>query len=101
VRQPETSANCCFESQNEQQQTDSDCSRQHDIERYIAEMAMTQSSTTLCAPLCVGLSRGMRYQQLSSAQQQYPQLQQRSQDLIQLLQTRLAERQAIAAQMKV
>jgi len=60
VRQPETKAQiAALKAKMEQQQTDSDCSGQlADIERYIAEMAMTQSSTTLCAPLCVGLSRG-------------------------------------------
>jgi exonuclease SbcC len=103
VRQPETKAQiAALKAKMEQQQTDSDCSRQlADIERYIAEIGYdTEQHNALRTALRGAQSWQLRYQQLSSAQQQYPQLQQRSQHLIQLLQARLAERQAIAAQME-
>jgi len=86
----------------EQEQIDSDCAKQiAAIERYIAEIGYdTEQHNALRTALREAQSWQLRYQQLSSAQQQYPQLRQRSQDLTQLLQTRLAERQ-IAAQMEV
>jgi len=64
----------------------------------IAEMAMTQSSTTLCARAGSVVAAALSTAIFSPAA--ISQLQQRSQDLIQLLQTRLAERQAIAAQIE-
>jgi len=64
----------------------------------LRKLAMTQSSTTLCAPawgsvVAAALSTAIFSPAISPVTA-------RSQDLIQLLQTRLAERQAIAAQIE-
>jgi exonuclease SbcC len=103
ARQPEIKAQIdSLHKQIEQQKTDSECSRQlADIERYIAEIGYdTQQHNALRSDLRSSQSWQLRYQQLSSTKQQYPQLQQRSQDLTQTLQARSAERQVIATQIE-
>lgn len=103
ARQPEIEAQIdSLHVQIEQQQTDSECSRQlADIERYIAEIGYdTEQHNALRSDLRSSQSWQLRYQQLSSTKQQYPQLQQRSQDLTQTLQARSAERQVIATQIE-
>lgn len=91
-----------MQSKIEQQHIDSDCAKEiAAIDRYIGEIDYdTEQHNALRSALRQAQSWQLRYQQLISAQQQFPQLRQRSQDLTQALQARAAERQVIAAQME-
>jgi len=103
ARQPESRAQIVdLKAKIEQQQSDSDCSRQiAALDHYIAEIGYDlEQHNALRTALRDSQSWQMRYQQLCSAQQQYPLVQKRSQDLKQLLQARLAERQALTAQIE-
>ncbi len=103
ARQPEIRAQIDnLQSQSEQHQTQSECAREiAAIERRMVEMGYdTQQHNALRAALRQAQSWQLHYQQLLSAQEQYPLLQQRSQDLKAALQGRAAERQVIAAQIE-
>jgi len=103
ARQPEIRARIdSLQTQIEQQHIDSDCAKEiAAIDRYIGEIDYdTEQHNALRSALRQAQSWQLRYQQLISAQQQFPQLRQRSQDLTQALQARAAERQVIAAQME-
>jgi exonuclease SbcC len=103
ARQPQIKAQIeDLRTKVEQQQVDSECSREiAALDRYIAEIGYdTEKHNALRIAVRQAQSWQIRYQQVSSAQQQYPQLQQRSQDLTQALQARAAERQVIAAQIE-
>ena len=103
ARQPEVLAHIAgLKAKIEQEQSHSDCARQiAAIAQRIAEIGYdTEQHNALRAALRQAQSWQLRYQQLAAAQQQYPLLQQRSQDLSLLLQARTEERQAIAAQIE-
>ena len=101
ARRPEMQAQIdSLTAKIEQQQVDSECSRQlAAVERQIVEIGYNiEQHNQLRQALRQAQSWQLRYQQLCSAQEQYPQLQQRSQELTQALQARLAEKQLIATQ---
>ncbi len=100
ARKPEITARIAELKAIEQQQSGSDCSKQiAALDSYMTEIGYnTDQHNALRTALRQAQSWQMRYQQLYSAQQQYPLAQMRTQDLAQALQTRLAERQAIASQ---
>jgi len=103
ARQPEFQSQiAALKAKIEQQQSDSDCSRQiAALARYIAEIGYApEQHNALRAALRDSQSWQMRYQQLGSAQQQYPLVQKRSQELTQLLQAKLAQRQGLTAQIE-
>lgn len=103
ARQPELQAQIdSLRTKIEQQQVDSECSTQlAEVERYITEIGYDiEQHNALRQALRQAQSWQLRYQQLISAQQQYPQQKQRSQDLAAALQARSAERQVIAAQIE-
>jgi exonuclease SbcC len=103
ARQPEIKAQIeSLQTKIEQEQTDSECSRKiAAIERRIGEIGYdTEKHNALRTTLRQAPPWQIRYQELVSAQQQSPQLRQRSQDLTQALQARAAERQVIAAQIE-
>ena len=100
-RKPEITAQIAdLKARVEQQQSGSDCSRQiAALDSEITKICYSPDQhNALRTALRQAQTWQMRYQQLSSAQQQYPLAAVRSQDLAQALQTRFAERQAIAAQ---
>lgn len=103
ARQPEIAAQIeDLRTKINQQQVDSECSKEiANLDRFIAEIGYdTEKHNCLRTTLRQAPSWQIRYQQLASAQQQYPQSQQRSQDLTQALQVRAAERQVIATQIE-
>lgn len=103
ARQPEIKAQIAtMQTRIEQQHTDSDCAKQlAEVEQYIGEINYdTEQHNALRTSLRAAQLWQVLYQQLAAAQQQYPQAQQRSQDLTQALQARLSERQLIAVQIE-
>ena len=103
ARKPEIEAQIdSLRTQIEQHQTTSECAASiAAIELRLAEIGYdTEQHNNLRIALRQAQSWQLRYQQLDSAQQQYPLLQQRSQDLSAALQARAAERQVIAAQIE-
>ncbi len=103
ARKPEIEAQIdSLRTQIEQHQTSSECASSiAAIERRIVEIDYdTEQHSSVRNALRQAQSWQMRYQQLLSAQQQYPHLQQRSQDLTAAIQARLAERQVIATQIE-
>jgi exonuclease SbcC len=83
-----------------QEQTDSECARQiAALEHQIAEIAYSaEQHNHLRQAIRQGQAWQLRYQQLLSAQQQYPQLQARLQELEASKVARLNERQQLASQ---
>lgn len=103
ARQPEIKAQIDnLQLQSEQHQTDSECAKEiAALDRWMVEIGYdTQQHNHLRTALRQAQSWQLRYQQLLSAQEEYPLLQQRSQDLKAAIQARLAERQVIAAQIE-
>lgn len=103
ARQPEIKAQIAeVQIKIEQQQTNSESAQEIAfLERRIAEIGYeTEKHNAIRTSLRQAQSWQLRYQQLTSAQQQYPQLRQRSQDIAQALQARKAEKQVIAAQIE-
>ena len=88
--------------QIEQHQTESECAKTiAALDRRMAEIGYdTEQHNALRLSLRQAQAWELRYQQLLSAQQQYPQLQQRSQDLAAAIQARRAEKQVITAQIE-
>lgn len=87
--------------QIEQHQTESESAKAiAELERHIVEIGYdTQQHNSVRTALRQSQS-WQRYQELLSAQQQYPQLQARSLDLTAAIQARKAERQVIATQIE-
>jgi exonuclease SbcC len=103
TRQPEIRAQIeGLRNQIEQHQTESEFAKEiAALARRVAEIGYdTERHNTLRNALRQAQSWQLRYQQLLSAQEQYPLLQQRSQDLQEAIQARAAERQVIAAQIE-
>lgn len=88
--------------QIEQHQTESECAKTiAALDRRMAEIGYdTEQHNALRLGLRQAQSWELRYQQLLSAQQQYPQLQGRSQDLAVAIQARRSEKQVITAQIE-
>ena len=88
--------------QIEQHQTESECAKTiAALDRRMAEIGYdTEQHNALRFSLRQAQAWELRYQQLLSAQQQYPQLQQRSQDLVAAIQARRAEKQVIIAKIE-
>ena len=89
-----------YRARIDQQQTDSELAQQiAALERCITEIDYDpEQHNALRTALRDSQSWQLRYQQLTSAQEQYPKLQQRSQDLTQALQARLALAQTTLGQ---
>ncbi|OKH36387.1 ATP-binding cassette family protein [[Phormidium ambiguum] IAM M-71] len=90
-RRPELQAQTAeIQSQIEQQQTDSELSRQiAAINQKIAEIAYKESEyNSVRTAVRQAQNWEMRYQQLAAAQQQYPQIRQRCQELAGVLEVR-------------
>lgn len=72
------------------------------LDNYIAEIGYSSDQhNAIRQELRRAQSWQWRYQQLLSAQQQYPQLQQRAQELEQALQSRLSEQQVLSGQIEI
>ncbi|MBV8887153.1 MAG: ATP-binding cassette family protein, partial [Chroococcidiopsidaceae cyanobacterium CP_BM_RX_35] len=84
----------------EQQKSNSDCCRQiAALDRYIAEISyIAEQHNAIRVALRDSQFWQLRYQQLCSAQQQYPLVQKRLEELTQLLQARVAEMQRLDEQ---
>ncbi|AFZ25828.1 exonuclease SbcC [Cylindrospermum stagnale PCC 7417] len=103
ARKPELQANIAqFQTRIQQEQIDSDCARQiAALERQITEIAYSSEQHNHLRQSVRELqSWHLRYQQMLSAQQQYPQLQARLQELQESQTARLAERQKLAHQIE-
>lgn len=103
ARQPEMKARIVnLKAEIEQQKITSDAAQNiAATERYIAEIGYnTEQHNAVRTALRQAQSWQLRYQQLSSANQQYPQTQVRLQDLSQALQTRSVELQATLTQIE-
>jgi exonuclease SbcC len=101
ARKPELQATIAqLQTKIRQGQTDSDCAKQiAELERYITEIGYSsEQHNNLRLSVRQAQSWQLRYQQLLSAQQQYPQLHQRFQDLEASRTARLHERQQLASQ---
>jgi len=85
----------------QQLQTNSELSRKLEaVDRYIVELGYDRAyHNSLAASLRQAQSWQLRYQELNQAKQQYPQISDRVTSLSQSLQVRLANQQAIEAQM--
>jgi exonuclease SbcC len=104
ARKPEIQAQIAHLNQRVAQEgTDSDCARQiAAVDNYIAELGYSnEQHNVIRQALRQAQSWQWRYQQLLSAQQQHPQLQQRTQELEQALQARLSERQVLFGQIEI
>ncbi len=98
ARKPELIATIAqLQARIQHQQTDSDSSQQiAALERHIEEIGYSsQQHNNLRIAVRQGQSWQLRYQQLLSAQQQYPQLQTRLQELESAKNTRLTERETL------
>ncbi|MEA5503272.1 SMC family ATPase [Halotia wernerae UHCC 0503] len=86
----------------QQEQIDSDCAREiTELTRYIGEIGYSsEQHNNLRQAVRQAQSWQLRYQQMLSAQQQYPQLQARLQDLETSRSARLNERQQLATQIE-
>ncbi|MBD2345069.1 exonuclease subunit SbcC [Anabaena subtropica] len=101
ARKPELQAQIAqIETRIQQDQTDSECAKQiATLEQQITEIDYSsEQHNNLRLAVRQAQSWQLRYQQLLSAQQQYPQLQSRLQDLEASKLTRLQERQQLATQ---
>ncbi|MDB9446174.1 exonuclease subunit SbcC [Anabaena sp. CS-542/02] len=101
ARKPELQGNIAqLHTKIQQDKTDSDCAKQiSQLERQIAEIGYSsEQHNSLRQALRQAQSWQLRYQQLLSAQQQYPQLQQRWQDLDASRRERLQEREKLLTQ---
>ncbi|BAZ28145.1 exonuclease SbcC [Cylindrospermum sp. NIES-4074] len=103
ARKPELQANIAqLQIRIQQEQTDSDCAREiAALEQQITEIGYSsEQHNYLRQAVREHQSWQFRYQQMLSAQQQYPQLQERLQDLAASQSARLAERQQLATQIE-
>ncbi|BAY24457.1 exonuclease SbcC [Calothrix sp. NIES-2100] len=101
ARKPELEAAIAqLRTRIEQEHTDSDCAREiAALDRYITELGYSsEQHNQLRMAVRQNQSWQLRHQQMLSAQQQYPQLQTRSQELAAAKTARLAERQILASQ---
>ncbi|BAY62187.1 exonuclease SbcC [Calothrix brevissima NIES-22] len=101
ARKPELAATIAqLELRIQQEQTDSDCAREiAALDRYITELGYSsEQHNQLRQAVKQNQPWQFRHQQMLSAQQQYPQLQMRSQELTAAKTARLAERQTLASQ---
>ncbi len=101
ARKPELQGNIAqLQTKIQQDKTDSDCAKQiSQLERQIAEIGYSsEQHNSLRQALRQAQGWQLRYQQLLSAQQQYPQLQQRWQDLDASRRERLQEREKLLSQ---
>jgi exonuclease SbcC len=101
ARKPELQAAIAqLQTRIQQEQTDSDCAKQiAALDCYIMELGYSsEQHNQLRMAVRQNQSWQLRYQQMLSAQQQYPQLQMRSQELEAAKTARLAERQTLASQ---
>ncbi|RCJ38341.1 exonuclease SbcC [Nostoc minutum NIES-26] len=101
ARKPELQAQIAqLQTRIQQEQTDSECARQiAALERHIAEVGYSsEQHNNLRMAVRQAQSWQLRYQQLLAAQQQYPQLQTRLQELESSRSVRLTERQKLASQ---
>lgn len=103
ARQPDFKAQiAAMQTKIEQQHIDSECAKQlTEIEQYIADIGyVPDQHNALRTSLREAQSWQVLYQQLTSAQQQYPLAQQRTHELTQALQARASERQLLAVQIE-
>lgn len=103
ARTPEIQAQIAhLELRMQKEQTDSDCAREiAALLSQITEIGYdTQQHNAIRIAVRKAQSWELRHQQLLSANQQYPQLQQRHLELEQSLQARLTERSALATQIE-
>ena len=103
ARKPEIQAQIAqLQTRTQQEATQSECARQiAALERHIAEIAyVSEQHNNLRIAVRKAQSWQLRYQQLVGAQQQYPQLKTRLQELEVSLQARLIERQRLATQIE-
>ncbi|MBD2203379.1 SMC family ATPase [Calothrix sp. FACHB-1219] len=101
ARKPELAGTIAqLELRIQQEQTDSDCAREiAALDRYITELGYSsEQHNQLRQAVKQNQPWQFRHQQMLSAQQQYPQLQMRSQELTAAKTARLAERQTLASQ---
>ncbi len=103
ARKPEIQAQVAqLKTKIQQEATDSDCAKEiASLERYIREIGYdTEQHNNLRLALRKAHSWQSPYQQLLGAQQQYPQLKARLQEIEVSLQARLTERQRLATQIE-
>jgi DNA repair protein SbcC/Rad50 len=103
ARKPEIQAQIAqFKARIPQEQTDSDCAREiAALERHITELGYSSDQhNNLRMALRQAQSWHLRSQQLLSAQQQYPQLQTRLQELEVSRQARFSDRQRLGSQIE-
>ncbi|MEA5555951.1 SMC family ATPase [Nodularia spumigena] len=103
ARKPELQASISqLQTRIQQDKIDSDCAKEiAQLERQISEIAYSsEEHHNLRVAVRQAQSWQLRYQQLLSAQQQYPQLQQRWQDLEVSRSERLEERQKLLTQIE-
>jgi exonuclease SbcC len=103
ARQPEMRAQIDnLSGQIEQHQTESECAKQiAAIARRLDEIGYDpEQHSTLRTAIRQAQAWQLSYQQLLSAQEQYPPLEQRSHDLVEAVQARTAERQVIVTQIE-
>ncbi|MDZ7957199.1 MAG: SMC family ATPase [Aulosira sp. DedQUE10] len=103
ARKPELEATIAqLQTRVQQEQIDSECAQQiAALDRYITELGYSsEQHNQLRMAVKQNQSWHLRYQQMLSAQQQYPQLQTRSQELAAAKTARLAERQTLASQIE-
>ncbi len=103
ARKPEIQAQIAqLQTRTQQEATQSECARQiAALERHIAEIGyVSEQHNNLRIAVRKAQSWQLRYQQLVGAQQQYPQLKTRLQELEVSLQARLTERQRLATQIE-
>lgn len=103
ARKPELQANIAqLQIRIQQEQTDSDCAREiATLEQQITAIGYSsEQHNYLRQAVREHQSWQFRYQQMLSAQQQYPQLQERLQDLAASQGARFAERQQLATQIE-
>jgi DNA repair protein SbcC/Rad50 len=101
ARKPELEAAIVqLQTSIQQQQTHSECAQQiAALDRYITELGYSsEQHNQLRVAVRQNQAWQLRYQQMLSAQQQYPQLQMRSQELEVAKNARLTERQTLASQ---
>lgn len=102
-RQPQIQAQIAELNQKiVEQQTYSECAKQiAELEERLKSINYApEQHNALRGALRKAQAWQIRYQQLQNAQEQYPQLQARSQDLKEAIQTRVAERQILITQME-
>jgi DNA repair protein SbcC/Rad50 len=103
ARKPELQAQITqLTAKIQQEQTDSEYAKQIvALERHITELGYSsEQHNQIRLAVRQGQSWQLRYQQLLSAQQQYPQLQSRLQELVAARNARLTERQTLASQIE-